>query len=213
MYLSIPRGAVPGAEPVWRSALDGHLEAGVFGAMRADRPGVMLQERQPSALVQISAPQGMQDLSQISPSLEPCPFPGPGRAARGKDVTVMWTGPEQWLAVFARPLTWPIPGNSDPAAAAPDVSITDLGHARTIIRISGPNAVDVLLKGCPLDLEQYAVDDCAGSLLGHVNVQLHRESEDGFDVFVFRSFGLATWNWLGDASMEFGVEVMVGQGY
>jgi len=75
------------------------------------------------------------------------------------------------------------------------------------VRITGPRACDVLLQGCPLDLELFAENDCAASLLGHLNVQLHGLGDGGFAVYGFRSFGVALWEWLVDASMEYGLEV------
>lgn len=192
---------MPGPEPTRSSALDGHYRPGMFGTS-GGAPGVTLQERRPSTLAQLFVHGGAGKVARTFPALEDCALPGPGRASRQRDNTVLWTGPDQWVLVSGGSLVLPTSGDG-----SSDVTVTDLSHARTAIRVSGPHAVDVLLKGCPLDLERFSVDDCAGSLLGHVNVLLHRESDACFDVYVFRSFGLALWEWILDASMEFGVEV------
>lgn len=201
---------MPAADSFWRSALDGHVEPGVYGDTRAARPGVNLLERRVVALVQVAAATRLKDVSQVFPSLGSCPVPGPGRAGRGEDFTVMWTGPGQWLlASDSGPVSRAF-RDAVHSGTSPDVAVTDLSHARTVIRIAGPRAVEVLLKGCPLDLDAFSADDCAGSLLSHMNVQLHCVDHRCFDVYVFRSFGLALWHWMRDAAMEYGMEISVG---
>ncbi len=194
------------AEVRVRSALEGHVAPGVYGATGAG-PGVTLQEQRPAGIAQVIAPPKASALKAILPVAGIKALPKNQRSVVGKHATVMWSGPGQWLVVFhlGRP-------DADVQALADsiedsNVTVTNLAQARTVIRISGPQAVEVLLKGCPLDLESFDSDDCAASLLGHLNVQLHCVEKNCFDVYVFRSFGLALWEWLNDASLEYGVEI------
>lgn len=200
---------MPAADPIWRSALEGHISPGVYGHAPGGRCGVRLRERRGISLMQIAMTAPLKDVSEIFPTLGRCPIPGPGRAERNAALMAMWVGPGRWLLAADPDVSLPPMIGLRPPEAAPDVATTDLSHARTVIRIAGANAVDVLLKGCPLDLESFSANDCAGTLLGHLSVQLHCLEDRCFDVYVFRSFGLAMWRWMRDASMEYGVEVGV----
>ena len=89
-------------------------------------------------------------------------------------------------------------------------TITDLSHARTVVRVEGERAVDVLCKGCPADIEGMSTDDCMATLMGTISTLVHcREARFAFDLYVFRSFGLAFWEWITDAALEFGYKVPI----
>lgn len=198
-------------EAVSHSALDDQPVKERRGAISGASPGVALAERSVAAIAQINgAPEGAQ-LARALAHLELDSEPEARRAVTGRYVTLLWTGPGQFLAIAARTtaedMTLVLRDAVEPARA----TVTDLSHARTVIRISGPESREVLLKGCPLDIEAMVKGDCAASLVGHLNAIIHCVDERVFDVYVFRSFGLAMWNWLIDAAEEFGVEVWRGE--
>ena len=191
-----------------RSALVGHVEPGRHGAPEAAGPSVVLEERRPAALVQVNGAADPGALGRALTSLGLEGAPRLNRAVRGEGVDLLWTGAEQWWLVF---------GGCDMSAgevrelvADPDVTATDLGHARTVLRVSGPMAHELLAKGCPLDVEGLEEGDCASTRLGPFNVVVHCRGGACFDLYVFRSFGLAMWEWLADEAAEFGYEVCGG---
>mgnify|MGYP002267149987 CR=1 FL=1 len=85
-----------------------------------------------------------------------------------------------------------------------DATISDLSHARTVLRVSGPAWKDLLAKGCPADIDAMAPGDCVASLLSHFTVVIHCTGADSADVYVFRSFGASLWEWLRGGAAEFG---------
>ena len=90
-------------------------------------------------------------------------------------------------------------------------AVTTQGHGRTCIRLAGSNARDLLPKGCTLDFHfrHFSVDDCAQTTLGHVNAMINCiENASTFDLFVPRSYAVSFWEWMTDASMEFGYKVI-----
>jgi heterotetrameric sarcosine oxidase gamma subunit len=120
---------------------------------------------------------------------------------------VLWIGPGRWLVVepesrdLASLLSHDCPG--DVAA------ITDLGHARAVLRVAGPKVRDLLGKLCTLDLEStvFPPGSCAQTQFGHVGVLLYCRAHDGFDIFVPRSFAVSAWESILDAALEFGCRV------
>jgi sarcosine oxidase subunit gamma len=134
-------------------------------------------------------------------------------AARGQ-LTVLWLGPDAWL--LAGP-----PGDGGSridglrqALADLHAGITDVTDGRVALRLAGPDAREVLAKGCPLDLHPRAFPpgSCAQSLVAKASVLIHLlDDEPGrgptFDLYVARSFAHYLWTWLDDAGREYGVQI------
>jgi sarcosine oxidase, subunit gamma len=80
---------------------------------------------------------------------------------------------------------------------------------RTTIRLSGPDARDVLAKGCSLDLHPtvFRKGTAAQTMLGQAGVVLIALDDAGTDyrILVRSSFARYLADWLIDAAEEFGV--------
>lgn len=130
-------------------------------------------------------------------------------------VTALWLGPEEWL----------IAGTADGVATADGAALTaklqkafrgqfitttDLSDALRTIRLAGPNAGDVLSKGCGLDLHPrvFPTGNVARTLLARAEVILHLCAADTCDLYVRRSYADYLWRWFEDAGREFGVAVV-----
>jgi sarcosine oxidase subunit gamma len=199
------------AEVVEKTALSDHPKSRLRTAGAGGLPGAVLEEQRPAAVAQINGAPPESRLASALGFLELDSTIEPRRACTGKGGTLLWNGPGQWLAVSRSTSPGRFVTDLRGALQSSGATVTDLSHARSVIRIAGPKAREVLLKGCPLDLESFEVNDCASSLLGHFNVQIHRLGDQVFDVYVFRSFGLALWEWLVDAALEYGVEMLSGE--
>jgi sarcosine oxidase subunit gamma len=91
--------------------------------------------------------------------------------------------------------------------------VVDVSDSRAVITLSGPRALDVLAKGCPLDLHPrvFSPGRCAQSLLAKAHVLLHRvDDAPTFEIYVHRSFADYLWTWLEDAAAEYGMAVRGG---
>ena len=192
-----------------RSALDGHVVPGRHGASEPAEPGVVLAERPPAALVQVNGVADPEALAGLLARLCAEGAARPRRGVSGEGGELLWTGAEQWWLVFRGHAM--SAGEVRELLDAPDATTLDLGHARTCIRVSGPMARELLAKGCPLDVDGLDAGDCASTRLGPYNVVLYCRPGGDFDLHVFRSFGLALWEWLLDEAAEFGCEVRHGE--
>ncbi len=82
-------------------------------------------------------------------------LPGTPRAVSSKGVTAVWAGPGQWLLValatggrdLERELREPLQGLA---------AVADQTDSRAVVKVSGPNAREVLAKGVPIDLHPRA---------------------------------------------------------
>lgn len=126
----------------------------------------------------------------------------PGKTSARAERVAWWFGPDQWLIVVPPADVAPLmPALYETARSAVDVS--DL---RAEFELAGPRAVDVLRKGCGIDLHSraFATGDCALTLLGRVRIAL-RQTDDrpGYRILVERSVAPYLWDWLVDAMREF----------
>ena len=133
-------------------------------------------------------------------------------AARG-DLVALWLGPDAWLLTCAPDEAALHIGSLREALADVHAAITDVSDGRVALRLRGPNARDVLAKGCPLDLHPrtFGAGRCAQSLLAKASMLVHLVAEDAigptFDLYVARSFAHCVFAWLEDAGREYGVQV------
>jgi methylglutamate dehydrogenase subunit D len=102
------------------------------------------------------------------------------------------------------------------AAVAPHVgAVTPLSHSRTCISIEGVAAREVLAAGIALDLHPkvFGLGQFALTGVHHTAVLLERSSgENRYDLHVSRTFALSVWEWLTDAALPFGYEIVGSDG-
>jgi sarcosine oxidase subunit gamma len=95
-------------------------------------------------------------------------------------------GPDEWLMRAAV-------GTMIPTGKALPVAITDVSDRSICLIVDGPRAAEILMAGCPLDLENFAVGRATRTIFETVEIILIREGDDRFHVEVWRSF--ADWLW------------------
>jgi sarcosine oxidase subunit gamma len=142
-------------------------------------------------------------------------LPGEPNTTAGRgDVVALWLGSDAWLLTCPPDKVAAHVGALRKALADVHAAITDVSDGRVALRLAGPNARDVLAKGCPLDLHLrvFAAGRCAQSLLAKASVLIHLPDDDAqrgptFDIYVALSFAHYLWAWLEDAGREYGVQV------
>lgn len=95
-------------------------------------------------------------------------------------------GPDEWL----------LRTNVDkimPTGAGLPVAITDISERSICLVIEGPRSSEVLMTGCPLDLDAFAVGRATRTVNETVEIIIIRGADDRFEVEVWRSF--AAWLW------------------
>ena len=175
---------------------------------------VILQERRFPTLLNLRAdPADTTAMQAIDSALGGALPREPNTTSRCGAATVFWLGPDEWL-VAAWPGGAALPQSLDAVARDWHVAVTDVSDARAVVRLSGPDARDVLEKGCTLDLHGsvFQPDDCAQTGLAQATVLLHRGAdtapdETAWDIYVERSFAGYLWMWLEDAAREFGLGI------
>jgi sarcosine oxidase subunit gamma len=123
-------------------------------------------------------------------------------------LTAMWMGPDEWL-ITAGTRSAATLETELRAAVGEDGAAIDVSAQRTTLRLSGPDAREVLAKGCSLDLHPkvFRKGTAAQTMLGLAGVVLIALDDAGTDyrILVRSSFARYLADWLIDAAEEFGV--------
>ncbi len=191
------------------SALAGIAVPGRFGKAGGE-PGIVLEERVGLGLATVACRKGQAEpLKAAVASAYGLDLPGSSRVAQGPLASFVGYGPGQWFAVseslaneaLARDLAQRLQGLA---------SISDQSGGRTVLRVSGSRARDVLAKGLPIDLDPRAfpLGSAATSVISLMGVQLWQiDDTRSYDIAVFRSLSASFWRWLTASAAEFGYEV------
>jgi sarcosine oxidase subunit gamma len=192
-----------------KSALAGVAVPGRYGRSYGE-PGIVISERIGLGLATVAARRGKADaLSEAVANTYGVDLPTSSRVIQGSQVSFIGYGPGQWLAVSASLANEALARNLSETLAGL-ASISDQSGGRTVLRISGPHARDVLAKGLPIDLDPRAfpLGSAATSAISHMGVQLWQlDDTRSYDLAIFRSVSESFWSWLTASAAEFGYVV------
>jgi sarcosine oxidase, subunit gamma len=95
-------------------------------------------------------------------------------------------GPDEWL--MRCPLETPVS-----MGAGLPVAVTDVSERSICLIVEGSRAAQLIMSGCPQDLDHFAVGKASRTIYETVEIILIRDAQDRFHVEVWRSF--APWLW------------------
>jgi methylglutamate dehydrogenase subunit D len=127
-------------------------------------------------------------------------------ATGGDELTMVWAGPSQWLAVSRKP---GVAGRLSDALKGL-AAVSDQSDGRAVLMLEGAHVREMLTKGCPVDLHprSFSRGDAIVTAMAGIGVQLWQMPEsDAFHVAIARSMAGSFWSWLTHSAAEFGVEV------
>ncbi len=195
------------------SALFDAYQTGTFGAVPEDGPGIQLAERRGLAIIHLAGPGGDENFRTAVKGCLGCEAPViPNTTATADGRCLLWLAPTRWLLVSARDAPGDLERDLSAALASHSGAVTDVSSGRTVIRVTGRDARQLLAKGCPLDFHgsRFKPENCAQSILGAINVLLHATGDGtAIDLYCARGFALSMWEWLTDAAGEFGYSIDV----
>ena len=120
-----------------------------------------------------------------------------------RDTRILWIAPQSWLIVSSKEnITDDIKKN----CSNEDFSITDISHSRAVIQISGMQAVEVLKKGCPINFNEFKINNCAGTVFNGITILVDfvDNKPEKLHLLTLRSFGESFNHHITDAALEFG---------
>ncbi len=133
-------------------------------------------------------------------------------APRGPAVTsgtraAFFVGPDKiWVtAPFADGLSATL-GKLWPSSKA---VVTELGHSRTVIRVAGANARDLIARFLAVDTDPalFSVGRVVSAGLHGLGVTLHHVTDGAYDLYLPRTFALSLVEGIVEVAEQWGVEV------
>lgn len=171
--------------------------------------GVRIAQRLGLSLASVAARNGQKDvLATKFVDLTGLALPARGRRVDSDEVSVLWSGPDQWL-VQAAAGHGSLTAMALASALGADAAVTDQSDARAIIRLSGPRVRDLLGKGVMIDLHPrvFKPGMTAITLVAHIGVQVSAVEAGTFECLVPRSFAGSFWDWMVHSGSEYGIEL------
>ena len=98
------------------------------------------------------------------------------------------------LAIMLGPDEWLLVGAVSGDGAGQPVSITEVSERQVGLDVTGPRAAELLMSGCPLDLERMGIGRGTRTIYETVEIVVIRRASDAFRLEVWRSF--APWLWV-----------------
>ena len=104
------------------------------------------------------------------------------------------------MAIMLGPDEWLLFGTMTGDGAGQPVSITEITERQIGITLKGPRAAEILMSGCPLDLERMAEGRGTRTIYETVEIVVIKRGPEQFHIEVWRSF--APWLWAALAAVE-----------
>lgn len=184
-----------------------------YGDNTAPEPGVRVSELVGFSLAQVMARRGQwAETARVAFKLYEVDAPVRPAATLGTAATLIWSGPDQFMAL--------LPGSSRHGAAdaaraafAGVASVSEQSDGRCLLQLSGRRVRDCLAKLCSIDVHEsaFAVGAAAALSIDHSTVNMWRGADalDGdpvFNVLMFSSFAESLWHTILEAACEYGVD-------
>ena len=196
-----------------RSVLEGHLKPGRHGST-VGVPGVVLREVRARDLVQVGAWRDTVEAvrGRLASELSLSEAPVPGQSREGNAVTAFMIGPDKiWVTA---PRDRDLYGRLSKAFRPAEAVVTELGHSRTVLRIAGANARDVLARFVAIDLDpaRFVPGSFANAGVHGIGCMLHYVKDEGgvpvYDLYVPYTFGLSLFDAIAEIAEQWGYELV-----
>jgi len=125
------------------------------------------------------------------------------KVTANKETRVLWNAPRTWLIISNKKN---IINNIKDKCDHSNFAVTDISHSRAVIQIKGLQAKEVLKKGCPININEIQVNNCAGTVFNGITVVVDfvNNNPDTFNLLALRSFSETFYHHITDAALEFG---------
>ena len=125
------------------------------------------------------------------------------KVTANKEIRILWNAPRAWLVISSKKnIVSTIKDKFDDK----NFAVTDISDSRAVIQIKGLQAKEVLKKGCPININEIQVNNCAGTVFNGITVVVDfvNNNPDTFNLLALRSFGETFYHHVTDAALEFG---------
>lgn len=193
------------------SHLESLYEAGAYGISESSEL-ITIKECRPRMLTQISGWQhSFKSVCESLESLLGIKMPVDLAMANSENnISIFRVGPERlWLVLdqenefIERINNW---------SEGVTCVLTDIAHSRTIIRVAGESAKDVICRGLPVDIDVsvFPPGSIVQSYMHHIPVLIHHlcdENKTAYEIYVTNDYAISYWECLVETAQQFGCRI------
>ena len=178
---------------------------GIFGDHQKKDENELLQISEAKGLSIVQVVQYKKSQIQLNNiKIDELEFPNENlKVTTNNKTRILWNAPKTWLIISGKEnIIDTIKGK----CSEENFAITDISHSRSVIQIKGAQAREVLKKGCPLNINEFEINNCAGSVFHGITIVVDciNDNPDTFNLLTLRSFGESFYHHITDAALEFG---------
>ena len=120
-----------------------------------------------------------------------------------KQTRILWNAPRTWLIISSKENIMNIVKDK---CDSENFGITNISHSRAVIQIKGPQAKEVLKKGCPINFNKFKINNTAGTVFHGITIVVDfvNNNPDTIILLTLRSFGESFYHHITDAALELG---------
>ena len=178
---------------------------GIFGDHQKKDENELLQISEAKGLSIVQVVQYKKSQIQLNDiKIDELEFPNENSKVTTNNKTrILWNAPKTWLIISDKENIIDI---IKERCGDQNFAVTDISHSRAVIQIKGFNAREVLKKGCPLNINEFEKNNCAGSVFHGITIVVDciNNKPDTFNLLTLRSFGESFYHHITDAALEFG---------
>ena len=189
------------------SALNKIHQKGLFGDYKNKNKNeiITISELKNLKIIQI-VHYSKSNIKISSINLDNIKFPGSSMQVNSNDETrILWNGPSNWMVISKnKDILNKIKKKCDDK----NFAITDLSHSKTAIELKGNNSKEILKKGCPINFNEFKLNNCANSVFHGINITIDvtNENLETLRILALRSFGESPYHSITDSCLEDGYQ-------
>lgn len=130
------------------------------------------------------------------------------RSVAGDEWSMGWLAPDEWLLTGPGEQAFEMETKLRGSLSG-HYSVVNVSGGLTLLRMSGPEAVSVLMKSCPYDVHErnFPTGKIVATVFAKSQATLRHLSADQWELVVRRSFADYIWRWLLKAASEYSVHI------
>jgi sarcosine oxidase, subunit gamma len=118
----------------------------------------------------------------------------------GDDPVICRIAPDTWLLLSSLHDSAALAEAARTACTKRSCAVTDVSDANVTIVVEGVRAIDILIRGCGLDIALLGDDACTRTRFASVPIVLRRVAMDRFELLADRAVARYVFDWLQDAA-------------